>query len=90
MALNTRRPNLSQVGFSFVASAAARVRVVLARQVREHGRVRWQPLHAYTLGAVRGANSKHLSGRGALVAGDYRLTLAPPQGTALSLVFKLG
>jgi hypothetical protein len=90
VALNTRRPSLSQVGFSFIASAAAKVRVVLAKQVRAHGRVRWQQLHAYTLGAVRGANSKHLSGRSALVAGDYRLTLAPAQGAALSLVFKLG
>jgi hypothetical protein len=90
VALNTRRPSLSQVGFSFIASAAARVRVVLARQVRRHGGVRWQQLHAYTLGAVRGTNSKHLSGRGALLAGDYRLTLAPSQGSSLSLVFKLG
>jgi hypothetical protein len=90
VALNTRRPSLSQVGFSFIASAATKVRVVLARQVRTRGRVRWEQLHAYILGAVRGTNSKHLSGRGALVAGDYRLTLAPSQGTALSLVFKLG
>ncbi len=80
VALNTRRPNLSQVGFSFVASAAMTVHVVLARQVRTHGRLRWQQLHAYKLGAVRGTNSKHLSGRGWLAAGDYRLTLAPSDG----------
>jgi hypothetical protein len=90
VALNTRRPSLSQVGFSFIASAAAKVRVVLARQVRAHGRVHWKQIHAYQLGAVRGTNSKHLSGRGTLAAGDYRLTLAPSDGTALSLVFKLG
>ena len=90
VALNARHPNLAQVGFSFVASAATTVHVVLARLLRAHGHVRWRQLHAYTLGAVRGTNSKHLSGRGTLVAGDYRLTLAPPDGTVLSLVFKLG
>ncbi len=90
VALNTRRPSLSQVGFSFVASAATKVRVVLARLRRTHGRSRWEQLHAYTLGAVPGSNCKYLSGRGALVAGDYRLTLAPVQGAGLSLVFKLG
>lgn len=90
LALNTRRPKLSRIGFAFTSSAATPLRVTLARRVRVRGRTRWQVQHTYTLTAVRGVNSKHLSGRGVLVPGDYRLTLTPSGGTALSLVFKLG
>ena len=90
VALNARRPKLSQVGFSFIASSATPLRVVLARHVRRNGRARWQQLRAYTLAALHGANSKHLSGAGVLVPGAYRLTLTPSGGAAASLVFKLG
>jgi hypothetical protein len=90
LALNTSRPKLSRIGFAFTSSAATPLRVTLARRVRVRGRTRWQVQHTYTLTAVRGVNSKHLSGRGVLVPGDYRLTLTPSGGTALSLLFKLG
>ncbi len=90
LALNTRRPKLSQVGFAFTSSAATPLRVTLARRVRVRGRTRWQVQHTYRLTAVRGANRKHLSGAGVLVPGEYRVTLTPPGASAASLIFKLG
>jgi hypothetical protein len=90
LALNARRPKLSRVGFSFASATATPLRVTLARRVRVHGRTRWQVQHTYKLTAVRGTNSKHLSGPGVLVPGEYRLTLTPSGGSAASLVFKLG
>ncbi len=90
LALNARRPRLSRVGFSFTSATATPLRVTLARRVRVRGRTRWRVEHAYKLAAVRGTNSKHLSGAGVLVPGAYRLTLTPSGGSAASLVFKLG
>jgi Subtilase family len=90
IALDTGRPRISQVGFSFTSSAATPMRVTLAKRVGAHGHVRWQVLHAYAIGAARGHNSKHLSGRGVLTPGSYRLTLTPAHGAARSIVLKIG
>jgi hypothetical protein len=91
VALNRVRPGVSLVGFSFTISIAARARISLARRVRSRGRVRWQLLpHSFTVAAAMGRNSRHLRGRGALVPGEYRLTVAPVSGRAQSIVFLIG
>lgn len=91
IALNRSHPRMSQVGFAFDISAAARVRVALAKQVRSHRHTRWQTLPgSSTLAALAGQNSHRLSGHRALSAGYYRLTLTPSGGAARSLVFQIG
>jgi len=91
IALNTSRPTIPQLGFTFTINVAARVRVSLAKRVRTHGHARWQVLpHSLTITAVSGRNSRHLGGHGVLSTGAYRLTLAPVHGTARSIVFEIG
>jgi hypothetical protein len=91
LALNRARPKVSEVGFAFTLSAAARVRVALAKQVKAHGRMRWQILpDTLTLSAARGRNSRRLNNHNALAPGSYRLTLTPAHGAARSLVFQIG
>jgi hypothetical protein len=84
-------PTLSQVAVAFSLSAPARVRVVLSREVRLHGRLRWVLVkHAsLTLAAARGRDRLHLDGRETLPTGRYRLTLTPVHGGARSLMFRL-
>jgi hypothetical protein len=84
-------PTLSQVAFAFTLSARARVHATLARQVREHGRLRWAAVpSARTLTAARGRDRAYLRGHGTLARGRYRLTLTPAHGAARSLVFVVG
>ncbi len=91
VALNGSRPKASQVGFTFIMSARARVRVTLSRQVRRHRRKRWQSLRdSLTINAAPGRDSRHLVGGNALAAGAYRLTLQPLGATARSIVFDIG
>jgi hypothetical protein len=90
IALNRTRPAVSQVGFTFILSAATRVRATLARQVRVHGHTRWAIMQgSLTIAAVRGRNRRHLRSRHTLAPGRYRLTLTPLHGTARSLVFQI-
>ena len=91
VALNHRRPKASQVRFAFTISAAARVRVTLAKLVRIHGHARWQVLpSSLTIAATRGRNDNHLGGHNSLAPGRYRLMLTPVHGAARSLTFQIG
>jgi hypothetical protein len=90
VALRRHRPAVSRVSFAFLITTAARVRVTLAKLVGVRGRGRWQLQgSSLTITATRGRNSRHLSGRNALAAGRYRLTLAPAHGAARSLTFQV-
>jgi hypothetical protein len=90
-ALRRGKPRVSRIAFAFTLNVAARVRVSLAKQVTVHGRVRWQTLpYSRTLAGAAGRNSAHLSARGALAPGRYRLTLAPALGASRSLAFGVG
>jgi hypothetical protein len=91
IALNTSRPRIGQLGFTFTISLAAYVRVSLEKRVTHHGHARWQTVgHARTIFAVAGHNGERLSGHAALSGGNYRLTLTPAHGAARSLSLKLG
>jgi hypothetical protein len=87
LALNTARPKIPQLAFSFTINRAAPVRASLAR--RGHGR--WQALaHSLRIAAVSGRNTRRFGGHGVLSSGTYRLTLTPVHGAARSIVFKIG
>jgi hypothetical protein len=91
VALNRLRPRISRVSFAFTLNVAARVRVTLARRVRVHGRAQWKTVSpVLTLLASAGRESRHLTGRGALFSGRYKLTLTLPSGNVASLVFQIG
>jgi hypothetical protein len=91
IALNRNRPALSTIAFTFALSAAARVRITLARRIRVHGRWHWSTLPgANAIAARAGANHARLSGRGALPSGLYRLTLTPAHGIARSIAITIG
>jgi len=91
LALNRARPKVSEVGFAFTLSAAARVRVALAKLLEAHGRKRWQTLpYALTLAGARGRDRARLSALGVLTSGSYRLTLTPEHGSARSITFQIG
>jgi hypothetical protein len=90
-ALSHGRPHVSRIAFAFTLSVAARVRVSLAKQVKTHGRKRWQTLPASrTIAAVSGRNGAHLSAHGTLAPGRYRLTLTPVGGVGRGLTFSIG
>jgi len=91
IALNTSRPRVSQIAFTFTLNLAARVRVSLQRRALVHGRGRWQTqARALTIAALSGGNSRRLGGHRALPAGSYRLTLTPVHGVAHSIAFEIG
>jgi len=91
IALNSSRPRVSQIAFTFTLNVAAHVRVSLQRRVVSHGRGRWQArTRPLTLAALAGHNSRRLGGHGVLPAGSYRLTLTPAHGAAHEIVFEIG
>ena len=91
IALNTSRPRLSQLGFTFTINLATRVRASLAKLIDRRGHARWQPLaRSLTIAATGGRDSRHFGGHGLLSSGSYRLTLTPVGGAASSIVFKIG
>ena len=91
IALSGRRPRISQVGFHFTSSAAARVTVTLLRRRRVHGRILWAPAQRpLAISVLGGRASRDLPGHGALAQGYYRLTLAPAGGRATTLQFAIG
>jgi hypothetical protein len=91
IALNTSRPRIDQLGFTFTIDLAAYVRVSLEKRVVHRGHAHWQAVgHALTIFAVVGRNGERLSGRAVLSGGNYRLTLTPAHGAARSLSLKLG
>ncbi len=90
-ALSHAQPQAMRLAFVFTLSAPARVRVTLAREIRVHGRIRWQALpDTITIAAAKGRDSGRLRARAALARGRYRLTLAPARGIARTLVFSIG
>ncbi len=91
IALNSNRPKLAKLAFTFTISVSARVRVALERQVRMHGHTRWRAqIRPFTIAALGGRNSRGVGGHGVLSPGSYRLTLTPERGTARSLAFRIG
>jgi hypothetical protein len=91
VALNTRHPRISQVGFQFSSSAAGRVTVTLARRRRAHRRIVWAGVaRTMSISVAAGRTSRHMTGRSPLPAGLYRLTLAPAHGAARTLLFQIG
>jgi Subtilase family len=90
VALSRLRPKTSSVGFIFTLSAAARIRATLAKRIRVRGRGRWKLVPGgLTFAAIKGRNRRHLTSRGALTPGRYRLTLTPQNGGARSIVFQV-
>ena len=85
------RARVFQVGFAFTLSAAARVRVSLAKRVGTGRRARWQVLpYSLTVIAPAGHNGRRLRGHDGLAPGRYHLTLTPLGGAARSIVFQIG
>ena len=91
IALNSRHPHVSQVGFQFSSTVAGRVTVTLSRRRRSHRRLVWAgAARAMSLTVPVGRSSHHLGGRSQLPAGVYRLTIAPTHGPARTLLFQIG
>jgi Subtilase family len=86
-----RGARLSQLTFAFDASAATRVRVILAKLVRVNGRARWQTVTGpSTFPARRGAQTHRMRGRRTLASGRYRLELKVAGDSTRSLTFGVG
>jgi hypothetical protein len=86
-----KRPRLTKLGFAFTLNVPARVRVAVARRVRDHGRLRWRTISApLSFSARGGSQTRRLSARTRLPRGRYRLTVAPESGAGRSIVFRIG
>lgn len=90
VALNRRRPKISQLTFQFTASVATRVSVSLQRRVGKRGHRHWKLLLRSSAPAVAGQDSRRLASAGRLSVGSYRLTVTPAGGTARSISFNIG
>lgn len=91
IALNRRRPKVSQLNFAFTSTAIAQVHVTLSKRVRVKKRGVWHLLpDSMTITALTGPNHHALRGHNVLASGNYELTLAPLKGTARSLTFQIG
>jgi hypothetical protein len=91
VALNRRRPKVSQLNFAFTSTAIAQVHVTLSKRVRVKKHGLWHPLpDSMTITALTGPNHHALRGHSVLAAGNYELTLAPVNGSARSLTFQIG
>jgi hypothetical protein len=85
-----KRPRSTKLGFAFTLNVPARVRVAVARRVREHGRMRWRTISApLSFSARGGSQTRRLSARTRLSRGRYRLTVAPESGAGRSIVFRI-
>jgi hypothetical protein len=90
-ALNRGHPKVSALAFTFALNAAGKVRMTLQRWVRVHGRWRWVTLPgSATMVAKAGSNHGHLTSKGKLSGGHYRLTLTPLPGVASSIAVFIG
>jgi hypothetical protein len=90
IALDAHRPSSSKVAFAFMLSSAAKVRVSLARRIHRHHRTHWSAVGpTATVPANGGRNAARLSGRRALAAGLYRLTVTPLSGRPRSILFHI-
>jgi hypothetical protein len=91
IALNRRRPKISQLAFEFTLNVAARVSASLQERVGKRGHRHWKLVqHASAIAGEPGRNSRRLAGGRPLGAGSYRLTLTPAGGTARALSFDIG
>jgi len=91
LALNTSRPRLPQVSFTFTSNLPVRVRVSLQKLLRGRRHAHWAAFgHTLEIAAKQGRNTQRMSGRGVLSSGSYRLTATPAGGAARSIVFKIG
>lgn len=89
-ALRHRQVARAQLGFSFMLSRAATVRVTLAVRVRRNGHTHWRTLPAsLKFAASGGVDRRRLHGSGRLAPGSYRLTLVPRGGMARSLAIHI-
>jgi hypothetical protein len=85
-----KRPRSTKLGFAFTLNVPARVRVAMARRVRDHGRMRWRTISApLSFSARGGSQTRRLSARTRLPRGRYRLTVAPEHGAGRSIVFRI-
>ncbi|HEY1688951.1 MAG TPA: S8 family serine peptidase [Solirubrobacteraceae bacterium] len=90
-ALSLRGPLARQVTFTFKLSAAARVEVSLAIQVRSAGRSRWRKLpYSVAFFARKGRSSHSLVSRHRLASGRYRLTVSLRDGGSSSIELRVG
>jgi Subtilase family len=91
IALNTSRPRLAQLIFTFTSNLASSVRVSLQKLVVKRRHNHWRAFgHQLEIAAVAGHNTEHLPGHGVLSRGSFRLTLTPADGAAHSIEFKIG
>jgi hypothetical protein len=91
IALNSGRPKISKLGFTFTINVAAYVRVSLEKRVGKHRHAHWHALiHRFTIAALSGRNTRTLSGHGVLSPGSYRLLLTPAHGAARAVAFTIG
>lgn len=90
-ALDTSRPRISQLGFTFTSSRQTIVRVSLQRLVARHRRERWQAQGGgLEIAVSSGPNAQALGGHAVLHSGTYRLTVTPVGGTARTIEFEIG
>jgi hypothetical protein len=90
VALNRRRPKISQLAFQFTLSVATHVSVSLQERVGKRGHRHWKLVQHSSAAAVAGHDNRRLGGAGRLSVGSYRLTVTPTGGTARSLSFNIG
>jgi hypothetical protein len=91
IALDTSRPKVAEIGFTFLSNANVRVLVSLQKQLHMHRHMHWATLtHPLTIAAAVGRNGGRLGGHAALGSGTYRLTVSPADGAGRSIVFKIG
>jgi len=91
IALNRSRPSIAKLAFTFTLNVSARVQASLEKRVGRRGHQHWRAVaRPVTIAGSSGPNSRRLSGREALGAGSYRLTLTPAGGKARSIVFRIG
>jgi hypothetical protein len=90
-ALNHAHPRVSAIGFSFLLSVPAQVRVSLSKEIEVRRHTRWKTLPgSFTLSAQAGLDRARLRGRRTLGPGRYRLTCTPVHHTRQALEFVLG
>jgi hypothetical protein len=90
VALNRRRPKISQLAFQFTSSVVTHVSVSLQERVGKRGHRHWKLVQHSSAAAVAGHDSRRLAGGRRLSVGSYRLTVTPTGGPARSLSFDIG
>lgn len=89
-ALSHGRFTATELAFTFTSSAAAHVKVTIARKTIVHERAHWTMLRSYTLTitAAKGHDRFRLNAHRTLRQGSYRLTLTPAHGAPRTLTFQ--